>query len=129
MRVKSMLIRAGAGLAAAVFAAAVLPGSAFAGTDRDACKKVNDERFGCAHFFHNSSAGDKEDLMACDLREDGRKTTAQLRWGVNEHREVSNRASGTGCTLESYFIPEGTDVRLRACVEGLGCTEWKHAVA
>lgn len=66
-----------------------------------------------------------EYLYACDMYADGRTVTAHLTWGLESSAKVSDPNGATGdCGYKNLGIAENTTVRLRTCVDGLGCTDW-----
>lgn len=79
---------------------------------------------GTATFF---SDGDR--LVVCDRAQDGRAAIGQLRWFGGTWR--TNRADGEGdCSNATGNIPEGTPIRVRACLAANGaivpgsCGDW-----
>lgn len=71
-----------------------------------------------------------EHLYACDTRADGHGVTAQLYWRGKIRASVKDHnGAKAGCGHKNLSIAEGTPVKLRTCVSGIGCTRWVRSTA
>lgn len=65
-----------------------------------------------------------EHLYACDTRADGRWVKAEIRWGNKSESVVDSNGAQDGCGHKDLSIKEGTSVKFRVVVEGIGASPW-----
>lgn len=92
---------------------------------------VNDGYRGCVRF-HPMNYSVAEMLSACDESRDGRYIHGKVKWftksGEQRIRTVTDRTVDGDCARTSTFnVPHNHRIWMRACIEGLGCSQWVRA--